>query len=189
VRQAVPSHTGPFRQKSEWREHPLSGLYFGLSASATELEVANPDVRIRSVHDEELPALAALDAEIFGELAYPYFVLRQLFDIHREWWLVAEHPSGLRGYSFGVPAFDRSLGWLLGLGVLPDYRGHGYGRLLTLKSLLLLNSVGIRLVHLTVEPGNVAAIGVYQEIGFTVEGLREDYLGPGQDRIIMAARL
>ncbi|WP_051897784.1 GNAT family N-acetyltransferase [Kibdelosporangium aridum] len=152
-------------------------------------KIVDQDVMIRAAGEADLADLGELDTEIFGELAYPPFVLRQWFDLYRGWWLVAEHPDGLRGYSLGVPVFDRSRGWLLGLGVRQEFWGRGYGRSLTVNSMRLLEGVGVREVHLTVEPGNRPAIALYQDLGFAVDRLVKDYLGPGHDRLLMIAAL
>jgi len=153
------------------------------------VDVIDGDVNIRPVGNADLADLVQLDLAIFEDLAYPYFVLRQLFDLHHAWWLVADHPAGLRGYSLGVPTFDGRLGWLLGLGVRREFRGRGYGRSLTVNSLRLFEAAGVPEVYLTVEPDNLSAIAVYQEVGFTIDRLAKDYLGPGYDRIIMVRRI
>jgi ribosomal-protein-alanine N-acetyltransferase len=152
-------------------------------------DVIDGDVHIRPVETTDLTSLVALDAAIFQGLAYPRFVLRQLFDLHRDWWLVADHPEGLRGYSLGVPTFDGRFAWLLGLGVRREFRGRGYGRSLTVNSLRLLETAGVHDVYLTVEPANQGAIELYREVGFKVTALSKDYFGPGNDRIVMTARL
>jgi len=152
-------------------------------------EVVDQDVRIRAARGPELWELGAVDADIFKDLAYPHFVLRQLFDLYPEWWLVAAHTDGLRGYSLGVPTFDRRKGWLLGLGVREPFRQRGYGRSLTEVSMRLLAGVGVREVYLTVEPGNRWALRLYRGLGFEVEGMGKDYFGPGEDRLIMVADL
>jgi ribosomal-protein-alanine N-acetyltransferase len=146
-------------------------------------------VWIRAAEPSELEVVHQLDQEVFEDLAYPPFVLRQLFELHREFWLIADHPDGPRGYSFGVPASNPRLAWLLGLGVVPRFRGHGYGRLLATASLRLLTSVGVREVRLTVEPGNDSAIALYHDLGFNSRTMCRDYFGPGEDRLLMTTHL
>ena len=121
----------------------------------------------------------------FGDLTYPYFVLRQLFDVHQHCWLVADHPSGLLGYALGAPGLDRETGWLLGHVVGTEFRRRGYGRTLALSALHILRSVGVRRVYLTVKPSNTVAIQLYETIGFTIKSLHENYLGPGEHRVLM----
>lgn len=147
------------------------------------------DFHIRSAHPADLEKIGVLDAAVFGALAYPYFVLRQLFDVHHDCWLVADNSEGLLGYSLGVPTMDRKTGWLLGLGVREDHRRRGYGRSLTLSSLRLLRASGVGEVRLTVEPDNVPATALYRAIGFVARELHHDYLGAGEDRVIMTLPL
>jgi [ribosomal protein S18]-alanine N-acetyltransferase len=152
-------------------------------------EIVDRDVHIRPAEQPDLADLKELDEALFANLAYPYFALRQNFDMYRGWWLVAAHPEGLRGYSLGVPTPDRGRAWLLGLGVRAEFQGRGYGRLLTISSLRKLADFGVPDVYLTVEPSNRPAISLYRELGFAVDRLARDYLGPGEDRLIMIAQL
>jgi ribosomal-protein-alanine N-acetyltransferase len=154
---------------------------------SSEKTIVDLDTNIRPVRHDELDELRDLDHVVFGKLAYPPFVLRQLFDMYREYWLVAEHPSGsgLAGYSLGAPTPDRSGAWLLGLAVAPDCRNLGFGERLTLESMELLRSRGVPKVSLTVEPANVVAIALYRRVGFVITGVGQDYFGPGEDRTIM----
>ncbi|MFL6145292.1 MAG: GNAT family N-acetyltransferase [Labedaea sp.] len=146
------------------------------------------DVDIRIARSTDLLDVAALDVE-FGGLTYPYFVIRQLFDVHPNCWLVADHSDGLVGYALGVPGLDRETGWLLGHVVSADYRRRGYGRSLALSSLRIMASAGVRQVCLTVKPSNTVAITLYRKIGFGLGDLHADYLGPGEDRMIMCVNL
>lgn len=152
-------------------------------------EVVDQDVRIRVAQPNEFDNLLDLDGAVFEDFAYPPFTLRQLLDLHREWWMVADHPDGLRGYSLGVPTFDRGRAWLLGLGVREQFRRRGYGKSLTRASMRRLADVGVPELYLTVEPDNRWALRLYRGLGFEVEGMGKDYLGPGEDRLIMVADL
>lgn len=152
-------------------------------------EIVDEDVHIRPAEPPDLRDLKELDAAVFDTLAYPDFVLRQLFDMYRKWWFVAAHPDGLRGYSLGVPTPDRGRAWLLGLGVRIEFQRRGYGRLLTISSLRKLADFGVRDVYLTVEPTNWRALSLYRELGFAVDRLGRDYFGPGEDRLIMIHQL
>jgi ribosomal protein S18 acetylase RimI-like enzyme len=143
------------------------------------------DIDLRTACAGDLAELQSIDAEAFGTLAYPAFVLRQFFDVHHDSLLVAAHPDGLRGYSLGVPTADRRQGWLLALAVRREHRGRGYGRALTSATLALLRSYGVRTAYLTVAPENTAAVALYRSVGFTVRSEAKDYLGAGQDRMIM----
>ncbi|EIV94762.1 GNAT family N-acetyltransferase [Frankia sp. QA3] len=139
---------------------------------------------IRQVQEKDLAALTALDEMIFGHLAYPYFVLRQIFDVHRGELLVLEQAGGMCGYSIAVNSTTRGLAWFLGLGVEPDSRGRGFGRRLAGASLDRLRAQGLDRVRLTVDGENVAAVRLYRRLGFVRLGEIADYLGPDEHRQI-----
>ena len=155
----------------------------------TDNTIVGHDICVRPAQPADFEQLHAVDVRVFGRLAYPYFTLRQLFDAFPECWLVAARPSGLVGYSLGMPSTDRSHAWLFGLAVDPRYRRLGCGRLLTKETLNLLGTMRVENVSLTVEPANEPAIGLYREFGFSMTEHRQDYFGPGEDRLVMTRRI
>lgn len=147
------------------------------------------DVRIRLASVNDLAMIAEVDFDAFGKLAYPPFVLRQLFDVHNDCCLVAERSSGLVGYALSAPTLNRETGWLLALAVSNEFRGRGYGRRLLLESVKMLRDHGIHRLQLTVYPDNVAAVSLYLKEGFQKREIIKDYLGPGEDRLLMESFL
>lgn len=143
-------------------------------------------VVIRTVEEADLPALHRVDRLVFGRLAYPPFALRQLLDLHNRHCLVADDGHGLLGYCLGALAARPRIGWVLGLGVLPQARGAGHGRALVSETVRRIISDGAREVRLAVEPENSAAIHLYETIGLRITGFRPDYFGPRGDRLIMS---
>ncbi|MFJ3671225.1 GNAT family N-acetyltransferase [Streptomyces sp. NPDC090106] len=143
----------------------------------------------RDVREAELQELSLLDRESFPEEPYPYFVLRQMFDIYAGHLLVLDDGTALKGYVLCGTAPDLSRSWVLGLGITPDERGQGFGRLLMEEALRRLRDLGVREVALTVAPANKTAILLYESLGFVGEStLRENYFGPGADRLLMRLR-
>jgi ribosomal protein S18 acetylase RimI-like enzyme len=140
---------------------------------------------VRPVTVEDLSPLCDLDKLVFGDLAYPYFVWRQHFDVHRDDLLVAEECGQLRGYSFAVRSSTTGIGWFLGLGVEPTSRRLGHGRRLAEASLRRLGSQRVERVLLSVARGNVAAVGLYRQLGFHPIDDVDDYFGPGEPRQLM----
>ncbi|MBT2413214.1 GNAT family N-acetyltransferase [Streptomyces sp. ISL-12] len=145
---------------------------------------------LRTARETDLPELRRLDEEVFQEVAYPGFLLRQLYDMYAEHFLVLDDGRGrLRGYVLaGTTALDRD-SWILGLCVTQDRRRHGLGRELMREILVRLRGAGVERVRLTVEPSNRAAIRLYRSLDFRPEppdkGLRRDYFGPGMHRRVM----
>lgn len=145
---------------------------------------------MRGVMEEDLPELLRVDREAFPDEPYPYFVLRQLLDLHGDSLLVLDDGEGLHGYVLYVTTQDGYRSWVVSLGVTRDQRGRGLGRRLMLEVLRRLRADGVREVRLTVEPANAAAIMLYRSLGFSSdEGVRKDYFGPGEDRLIMTLGL
>lgn len=144
-----------------------------------------PSTVLRPVTEWELDALSKMDYEIFGRLAYPRFVLRQLFDVFRqEIFVAADANKGtLHGYSIAVPTRTPGLACFLALGVAASYRGRGLGRRLVTNAIDHLRELQMERVHLTVEPHNTIAISLYKSLGFADHGRVEDYYGPGETRL------
>jgi ribosomal protein S18 acetylase RimI-like enzyme len=151
--------------------------------------IVAPDVCVRPVGPADFESLHEVDGRVFGDLAYPYFTLRQLFDAFPACWLVAASPTRLVGYSFGVPSTDNTFAWLFGLAVDPNHRNRGYGTTLTRGTLTLLGTMGVETVYLTVEPANHPAIRLYRSFGFSETEYRKNYFGAGEHRLVMTRRL
>lgn len=70
--------------------------------------------------------------------------------------------------NLGKQVGDRKEGRIYMLGVDPDYRGRGIGKMVLLAGLYHLKSKGFRIVELTVDSKNKAATSLYRSIGFEV---------------------
>jgi RimJ/RimL family protein N-acetyltransferase len=63
---------------------------------------------------------------------------------------------------------------VLGVALLPEFRGQGLGGLLIRRSLDAARAFGLRRVELTVRENNAVAISLYKKIGFVTEGLQRN---------------
>lgn len=142
-------------------------------------------VRIRPIAVSDLPDLAKLDKRVFGHLSYPYFVLRQIFDVHEGEILAAETDDEMVGYSIGIATSTGGLGWMLAIGVDPRYRSQGIGAELLDHSIRLLRGQRIDRLRLTVDKRNSTAVGLYNKIGFRIVDEIDDYLGPNEPRLLL----
>lgn len=142
-------------------------------------------VIIRPADEADVATLHEVDQRVFGELAYPYFALRQLMDVHSRYCVVADDGGCLIGYCLGALAARSRVGWMLGLGVLPESRSSGLGHALAAEAMRRLAADGAQEVRLFVQPDNRVAIRVYEKLGFRVCGFEPDYFGPGADRLVM----
>jgi RimJ/RimL family protein N-acetyltransferase len=78
---------------------------------------------------------------------------------------------------------------VLGMGLLPQFRGQGIGTQLIWRSLAAARVFGFHRVELTVREHNTRAIEVYKRVGFEIEGLQRDAVqvdGVYEDMILMA---
>ena len=86
----------------------------------------------------------------------------------------------------GYIAFEQILdeGSLIELAVDPEYRRKGVGR--KLVELMLTSCDGVKTICLEVRAGNVAAISLYQAMGFEAISVRRDYYdSPKEHAVIM----
>ncbi len=80
--------------------------------------------------------------------------------------------------------------YLIGVSIAREVRGQGVGTKLIRTSLQALKRENMEEVELTVDPGNGAAIKVYQEkLGFVRKEVRMDEYGAGEDRLVMMLSL
>jgi RimJ/RimL family protein N-acetyltransferase len=65
-------------------------------------------------------------------------------------------------------------GGVLGMGLLPQFRGQGIGTNLIRSTLAAARTIGFHRVELTVRENNNGAIELYKKVGFKIEGLHRD---------------
>lgn len=148
-------------------------------------------MQIRACRFDDLPRIQALDALSFGtHHIFPDFVLRQYLDLAGPCFLLAEGDGQLLGYVLGAPsaAGDEPTGWMLSAATAPNVRGQGVAKLLGQEVLNEFRRRGIRRVLATVSPDNLPSQRAQQALGFRVFSREADYLGPGEDRLVMEWR-
>ncbi|HXO72380.1 MAG TPA: GNAT family N-acetyltransferase [Bradyrhizobium sp.] len=78
---------------------------------------------------------------------------------------------------------------VLGMGLLPQFRGRGIGAKLIQSTLAAARAFGLHRVELSVREHNTGAIELYRKIGFTLEGTQRDAIlvdGVYEDLVCMA---
>ena len=116
-------------------------------------------------------ALAALFARAYSDYIVPLHVdaaalrfMASAFDIDLAASCVvhvAEQPV-----AFALLAHRGSEGWIGGMGVVPEFRRHGFGRIAMLAVIARARALGLREVWLEVLEQNAAAIPLYEALGF-----------------------
>jgi len=65
-------------------------------------------------------------------------------------------------------------GGVLGMGLLPEFRGQGLGGRLIRQTLAAARAFGLTRVELSVRENNAGAIALYKRVGFEIEGLQRN---------------
>jgi ribosomal protein S18 acetylase RimI-like enzyme len=82
-------------------------------------------------------------------------------------------------------------GGVLGIALLPPFRGQGTGKRLIQRTLDAARAFGLRRVELTVRENTKSAIALYKKVGFEIEGLqrRAVHLDGADENIVCMAVL
>ena len=145
-------------------------------------------LQIRKAQLKDLSAIAAVNLSAFGNPSHPYS-LRQNFDLFGETYLVAELDDVVVGYCLSAIQPKTNNAWILDLAVLAERQGSGIGKRLTEAACKLLRTNGVETVYLTVNPNKDYLRVFYEGFGFVIDHEEKAYFGPGNDRLVMRARL
>lgn len=97
---------------------------------------------------------------------------------------VAERDGVVTGYALATAVGDEAE--IMVVGVHPDARRLGIGRVLLRGLLGALHAAGARSVFLEVRRGNEPAIALYQALGFGEAGVRKGYYADtGEDALLL----
>ena len=149
--------------------------------------------QIRSFLDHDFAKLLEIDQICFQpRIAYDAAALHHFLyqiDSHA---LVLISDSGVVG--FGIAAVtgsrgNRVEGHIITLDLLPQARGHGYGRELLRRLEENLADDGAAAVFLEVDARNSQAIGFYLKMGYRERRRLRNYYGRGRDAIEMTSPL
>lgn len=142
-------------------------------------------ITIRKAKLEDLKTVHEIETLSFNEGSYPLFVLRQLFDISDDYFLIAEEDGSILGYALGNFSTKDDQGWILSLGVHPKARGKQIGKTLTKKLITLLENNNSRDICLTVHPENTSAIKIYKNLDFEIILESDNYYLDNEARFLM----
>ena len=144
---------------------------------------------LRELHWTDLPALAALERDLFAHDAWSEPTWwAELAGRPRRDYVVLADADGLLGYAgldHGGDVAD-----VMTIAVAPRAQGHGFGRLLLDDLELRARSRGAVHVILEVRADNLAALGLYERSGYAVLSTRRRYYQPGDvDALVMRKSL
>ena len=133
----------------------------------------------------DIAAVTALEASFYPDDGYPEPLFYQGLHQWPQLFQVAATEQQVAAYILGAPAEQAQHLWLMSLLVSSEHRGKGLGAQLLEYWLNTAERLGYHSIWLTVAPHNSAAIKLYERFGFSSQQLEHDYLGQGQDRLVM----
>jgi ribosomal protein S18 acetylase RimI-like enzyme len=118
-------------------------------------------------------------------------MLPRLFFLHFEGTsFVAEDGEELAGFVCGfLSQTDPDEAYIHFVGVAPEYRGGGLGRMLYDRFFDEVRTQGRSLVRCVTSPVNEVSVAFHDALGFEVDRVAKDYDGPGEDRVLLVKRL
>ena len=119
-------------------------------------------------------------------------ILPRLFFLHFEGTsYVAEDPDGdLAAFLCGfLSQTDPDEAYIHFVGVSPERRGEGLGRLLYERFFEEARTHGRKIVRCVTSPANEGSLAFHRALGFEVDKVAEDYDGPGEDRALLVKAL
>lgn len=140
---------------------------------------------LRLAQLSDIPAIASLEATYYAGNGYPADFLYQALAQWPEGLIVAQQGDQIVGYALVAPAQQQDEYWLMAALVNTDGRGQGLGKQLCLRSIQSCRDAGGKCLWLSVAPHNEIALNLYCKLGFRERGLHQDFLGPGEHRLVM----
>lgn len=140
-------------------------------------------IRIRAMHQDDVPAVCAVDVHCFPIPWSDYAFTGELTNAHG-YYRVAELDGRIVGYIGAQIILDE--GHITTFGVHPEVRRHGIGERLFADVLQYAVTSGARRLTLEVRESNEPARKLYRKYGFTEVSRRPRYYSDNnEDAIVM----
>jgi ribosomal protein S18 acetylase RimI-like enzyme len=162
---------------SEYRMKRLSKE--SLSGETQEVTTeSNQAVTLRIANKSDERAIARMNAILFDE--------RELTEETGEYEMTPLEEQQENERTYLIKLNETAIGkinveiqeqyaFLFGFGILPEYRGRGYGRIGLARTLNILEEQGITTIELDVVCTNDRALGLYQSCGFVEQSVMNYY--------------
>lgn len=142
---------------------------------------------VRAAREDDIAAVTALEAELFGPDAWSRSSVAEELTGPRRRAVVAELEGRLAGYAVGLLADD--LVDLQRIAVAPPYQRRGVALTLLADLLSRAREDGAVRMLLEVEEANAAALGLYTRAGFRRIDRRPRYYRGGGDALVLETPL
>ena len=130
-----------------------------------------------------LNAVLAIEADSFPAPWSRQMFIGELQSVHSFPMIAMDVDGRIVGYICPMLVLDE--GHILNVAVDRNFRGRGIGRLLLERVIIDCRLQNAEFVSLEVRPSNIAAISLYEQLGFIVTGRRKAYYENGEDALMM----
>ena len=134
----------------------------------------------------DLFAVQEIERACFKEDAWPLIELMAALTFPNIARLKAINKEKIAGFIAGDIRSVEGTGWILTVGVLPDYRRQGLAEELMARC---EKAMKMRLIKLSVRRSNQVAIQLYQKLGYAQVDVWTKYYHDGEDGIVMEKQL
>ena len=134
---------------------------------------------------KDLKELHALEKACFEQDAWSYLDLIGVLTFPATVRLKAVKGEKMVGFIGGDIRSSKNTGWIITVGVLPDYRNQGIAKTLLERCEKELN---MPLVKLCVRRSNTPAIQLYEKYGYKKVGIWEKYYSGNEDAFVYEKR-
>jgi len=143
----------------------------------------------REANAFDLPIFVSLDKELFPYSPWTTGQYKEEFSSPTRHFVVAlDEEHSIIGYA-GVFAPGATAADILTVGVVPEHRGKGIATSLMALITDWASAQGSTAMMLEVKVDNVAAIALYESLGYLKLNVRKDYFGAGLDAQVMRLEL
>lgn len=161
-------------------------------------------IEIRQIREEDIASFYETFCVVVRERRYLAFLEPPPLEMTRRFCLNNIEKGYPQLVALTGPAHERVIGWcditppgrevmahvgVLGISLLPGFRGKGLGERLLLAALAAADAYGFKRVELGVFSSNARAKALYRKVGFAEEGVKRRRIlidGAYHDEIIMA---
>ncbi len=141
------------------------------------------DVFMRSMKMSDLSAIEVLERDCF-DLPWSKHAFKSELKNKCAYYTIMERESSLIAYAGMWLIIDEA--HITNVAVHPNERKNGYGQTIMLEMMRLALVSGMPTMTLEVRKSNIAAIRLYEKLGFSWSGVRKGYYSNnGEDAIIM----
>jgi ribosomal protein S18 acetylase RimI-like enzyme len=134
----------------------------------------------------DLFAVQEIERACFIEDAWPIIELMAALTFPNIVRFKAANKEKIAGFIAGDIRRSEGVGWILTVGVLPDYRRQGLAEQLMAQCVQAMNMPRVKL---SARRSNLAAIQLYQKLGYSQVDVWSKYYHDGEDGIVMEKQL